>query len=300
MKRDTSLPIQAVIETALAHGVVSDRQVILQNASTLVLRLSETLVARVVTDLDGPRQGSEWFEREIAVARFLAENGAPVIPLHTQIHPGPYEHLGYQMNFWKFVQSIEGEPSPSDIGETLFQCHEIFKKYTGDLPELSILKESFRLMDRLSDQRLMPESDVELLRERLSSSMAALEGLSLQGVHGDAHAGNLMLTDQGLLWADWEDAFSGPVEWDLASIVWNAHILENAAQTSSAILQSYLQAGGRIDPEALRQCCIARAAVICAWYPILYPNARGERKGKLDARMQWLASDDPERLMFQI
>jgi hypothetical protein len=300
MKRDTSLPIQAVIETALAHGVVPDRQVILQNASTLVLRLSETLVARVVTDLDGPRQGSEWFEREIAVARFLAENGAPVIPLHPQIYPGPYEHLGYQMNFWKFVTFIEGAPSPSDVGKTLFKCHRILKNYPGDLPELSILKESFRLMDRLSEQSLMSQSGVELLRERLRSSMVALEDLPFQGVHGDAHSGNLMLTDQGLLWADWEDVFSGPVEWDLASIVWNAHILENDTQTSSAILQAYVQAGGRVNHEALRQCCIARAAVVCAWYPILYPNASGERKAKLDARMEWLASDEPERLLFRM
>lgn len=300
MTRDPSLPIRAVIETALAQGVVPDRQVILQNASTLVLRLSETLVARVVTDLDGPRQGSEWFEREIAVARFLAENEAPVIPLHPQIYPGPYEHLGYQMNFWKFVKFIEGEPNPSDVGKTLFQCHRILKNYSGELPELSILGESFRLMDRLSEQSLMSEAEIELLRERLRSSMAALEGLTFQGVHGDAHAGNLLLTDQGLLWADWEDVFSGPVEWDLASIVWNTHILENDAQTSSAILQAYVQAGGSVNHETLRQCCIARAAVICAWYPILYPNANVERKSKLDARMEWLASDEPERLLFRM
>jgi thiamine kinase-like enzyme len=40
----------------------------------------------------------------------------------------------------------------------------------------------------------------------------------MQALHGDAHFGNLLVTRDGLLWTDWEDAFLGPVEWDLASI----------------------------------------------------------------------------------
>jgi hypothetical protein len=62
------LPIRAATETAAAHGMAADRCDILQDGHTLVLRLSESLVARVVTDRDGPRQGGEWFARESAVA----------------------------------------------------------------------------------------------------------------------------------------------------------------------------------------------------------------------------------------
>jgi hypothetical protein len=78
------LPIRAVMETASAQGMVPDRCDILQNGNTLVLRLTETLVARVVTDRDGPRQGTGWFERENAVAMHLACHGAPVIPVHPE------------------------------------------------------------------------------------------------------------------------------------------------------------------------------------------------------------------------
>jgi len=64
-------PIRAAIETAALHGITADRCDILQDGSTLVLRLTETLVARVIQDREGPRQGTAWFERENAVALHL-------------------------------------------------------------------------------------------------------------------------------------------------------------------------------------------------------------------------------------
>jgi hypothetical protein len=288
---DPSLPIRAASETATAHGLTPDRCEILQNGSTLVLRLSESLVARVVTDLDGPRQGGEWFEREIAVARFLAENGAPVIPVHPDIPPGPHERLGYQMNFWQYVEAVPGEPDPAAVGETLHRCHHILTAFPCALPELAILTESIALLETLEEKRLFPAATIALLRDRLASSTQALRGLPFQPLHGDAHPGNLMNTSLGLLWTDWEDTFSGPVEWDLASIIWNARILENDHASADAILAAYRDAGGQIDPHALHQCLIARAAVMSAWYPVLYPDPSPERKSKLQARLDWLAGD---------
>ena len=104
------LPIRAAKETAERYGVVTDRCEILQDGNTLVLRLSESLVARVVTDRDGPRQGDGWFARENAVAEHLARAGAPVIPLHPGLPPGPHERHGYTMSFWQFVQVVAGRP----------------------------------------------------------------------------------------------------------------------------------------------------------------------------------------------
>ena len=139
------LPIRAATETALAHGIEPDRCDILQNSSTLVLRLTETLVARVVQDVDGPRQGTEWFARENAIAQHLTQHAAPVIPLHPGLPPGPHEHLGYPMNFWEFVTRVDLDPSPQDIGRTLRQCHEIMRRFTEPLPKLAILTESLAM-----------------------------------------------------------------------------------------------------------------------------------------------------------
>lgn len=286
---ELDLPIRAAVEVAGEHGLASDRCDVLQHGSTLVLRLSETLVARIVIDRDGPRQGTGWFERENAVALHLARNGAPVIPLHPDLPPGPYEHLGYPINFWRFVTILEDEPHPGLIGGTLHRCHEVLRSFHDPLPELGILTETIDLLETLGRRSLFPHSILELFHERLTSSLAALKDLPLQPLHGDAHGGNLLNTTDGLLWTDWEDTFLGPVEWDLASIIWNARILDEDHQTADAILDAYRKAGGLIDSSALHHSLIARAAVMSAWYPILYPNPSTERQLKLQRRIDWLA-----------
>lgn len=288
--QNLDLPIRAAVETAVSHGLVPDRCEILQNGNTLVLRLSDSLVARVVTDLDGPRQGTGWFARENAVAQHLARQGAPVIPLHSELPPGPYEHLGYTLNFWQFVTAIDTEPDAAAVGKTLYQCHEVLRSFSGELPELGILSETLALLETLGQRALFPVATLEMLRERLVSSMAALAEFSYQPLHGDAHPGNLLHTTGGLLWTDWEDTFMGPVEWDLASIIWNARILDEDHATADGILEAYRENGGHIDPAALQHSLVARAAVMSAWYPILYPDPSPERQSKLQFRLDWLKS----------
>ncbi len=280
---DPELPLRAAKETAIAHGITPDRCDILQNSSTLVVRLTETLVARVVQDRDGPRQGTEWFARENAIAHHLTVNGAPVIPLHPDLPPGPHEHLGYPINFWEFVTRIDAEPEPGEIGRTLRQCHEIMSRFAEPLPKLAILTESIAILD---ERPLFPSATQQMLRDHLMKSIDVLSACPHQPLHGDAHMGNLMNTTRGLLWTDWEDTFAGPVEWDVASIIWNAKLLDEDQATVNAILDAY----GPVDEQALQQSLIGRAAVMTAWYPILYPNPNEERQRRLRSRIDWLES----------
>ncbi len=282
---DTDLPIRAATETAIAHGIIPDRCDVLQNGSTLVLRLTEMLVARVVQDVDGPRQGTEWFARENAIAQHLTAHGAPVIPLHPELPPGPHEHLGYPMNFWQFVTRIDAAPDPREIGRTLRECHDIMRRFEMPLPKLAILTESLAI---LRDRELFPQATQQMLRDHLTRSIEILGQFPHQALHGDAHMGNLMNTTRGLLWTDWEDTYYGPIEWDVASIIWNAQILEEDHTTVKVICDAYAEAGGTIDAQALHHSLIARAAVMTAWYPILYPNPNAERQTRLERRIYWL------------
>jgi hypothetical protein len=279
------LPIRAATETALAHGICPDRCEVLQNGSTLVLRLTETLVARVVQDQDGPRQGLAWFARENAVASHLTRHGAPIIPLHPDLPPGPHEHLGYPLNFWRYVTAVNTSPDPAQIGQTLLQCHEILRDLPETLPALAILTESLSILE---ERALFPAPIRDLLQRHLISSIEQMNRAAHQALHGDAHQGNLMVTATGLLWTDWEDAFAGPVEWDLASVIWNSLILDEDQASAHTLLDGYCQAGGHLNETLLKHCLIARAAVMTAWYPILYPQPDAERQSKLQRRIDWL------------
>ena len=272
---------RAAIETVTAHGIVPDRCDILQDANTLVLRLTESLVARVVQDRSGPRQGTDWFARENAIAQHLTVQGAPIIPLHPDLPPGPHEHGGYPMNFWEYVTRVENAPDPTEIGRTLRQCHEILRTFPEPLPSLGILTETLRILET---RQLFPASIQRMLSDHIMHSFEVLSAFPAQPLHGDAHMGNLMQTTRGLLWTDWEDCFLGPVEWDVASLIWNARILEEDHATVATILEAY----GPIDDRALEQSLIARGAVISAWYPILYPNPDADRQSKLKRRIAWL------------
>jgi hypothetical protein len=278
-----SLPIRAATETAMAHGIIPDRCEILQDSSTLVLRLTESLVARVVQDTDGPRQGTEWFERENAIALHLTQAGAPVIPLHPSLPPGPHQHLGYPMNFWQFVTRVAADPDPCSVGGTLRRCHEIMRHFVHPLPKLAILTESLCILD---DRELFPKATQQMLVDHLTESITVLSEYPHQPLHGDAHLGNFMNTTSGLLLTDWEDTFSGPVEWDLASVIWNAQLFENDDATVNAIRGAY----GSVDERALHHSLVGRAVVMTAWYPILYPNPNPERQSRLQRRIEWLES----------
>ena len=288
MKPIPALALRAACEIAIAHGISPDRSEVLQNGNTLVVRLNETLVARVVTDLEGPRQGTGWFERENAVAHHLAKLGAPVIPMHPELPPGPHEMLGYPVNFWKFVTRIDEEPDPGLIGSTLYRCHQLLRSFDPPLPELAIPRESLDLLEALAARKSFTAPTAGLLRHALTSSLEVISKFPMQPLHGDAHPGNLLNTTEGLLWTDWEDTFLGPVEWDLASIIWNARFLDDDQKTADKILTSYEISGGSINPSALHHCLIARAAVMSVWYPVLYPDPSPERKAKLQRRLDWL------------
>lgn len=282
------LPIRAAVETAAAHGIIADRCDVLQDGSTLVLRLSETLVARVVVDREGPRQGDAWFARENAIAQHLTRHGAPVIPLHRALPPGPHVHLGFTLNFWEFVTVVDAEVSPEQTGATLHRCHSILRDFKTPLPDLAILRETLDLLETLRVRQLFPEPILDLLHHHLARSLHVLSPLPSQALHGDAHSGNLLNTTRGPLWTDWEDAFHGPIEWDLASIIWNARILEKDHRKADGILDAYQHAGGSFDPHTLDHCLVARAAVMSAWYPLLYPESNPDRARKLEFRLEWL------------
>lgn len=287
MKPRTQAAIESVQQLLAIKDLPSDRCEILQEASTLVLRLSEDLVGRVILDEDGPRTGSDFFDRETKVAEFLAIQGAPVVGVHDLLPPGPYEVNGFVMNFWKFVHACDDDADPQEVGSSLAQCHHVLQEYTGDLEPLAILHESLKLIPKLREENLLP-NHTDLLEASLLRTIEQLSSYPMQAIHGDAHWGNVLKTQDGPIWMDWEDVFLGPIEWDLASIVWNHKFLDQEEEKVHQLLDAYTAEGATYNESILDLCYEARAAVVCVWYPFLYPNPSPERIEKLKARLVYL------------
>jgi hypothetical protein len=212
----------AAVAVARAHGVRSTDPTILSARSNLIVHLRPApVVARVASATAILRPDvREWLGREVAVAGFLAARGVGVVPPSEEIPPGPHEHGGLALSFWRLVEpDPDRQPSTAEAGRALQELHRASRDFPGELPYLaSPLGEIPRLLDRIERQGDLPSADLSRLRdahERLAETLRS-PSRPAQALHGDAHLRNLIATADGPLWNDFEDTCSGPVHWDFA------------------------------------------------------------------------------------
>jgi Ser/Thr protein kinase RdoA (MazF antagonist) len=216
--------LAAAQAVATAHGLRATEPRVLSSRSNLLVHLSPApVVARVATSTAALRPDvAAHFERELAVARFLAERGAPVVPPSDLLPPGPHRHEGLVLSFWRYV---EGEPAtaltPAELGRALGVLHEALREFRGVLPLLGPpVVEVAAGIDELEREAALTPAVLARLRDAHARVAPVLRAAGpVRALHGDAHLGNLMLTRAGPLWNDFEDTCTGPLEWDLACMV---------------------------------------------------------------------------------
>jgi hypothetical protein len=150
-----------------------------------------------------------WMQREIAVSRYLAAAGVPVVPAWRD--PGPHYACGLEVSLWEWREpQRHPQPVPPMVfGRLLHELHDALQGYDADLPVLVGPLTDIATAIRLSDDVVLHEAAARLLPLALTWPRRPL--------HGDAHTGNVLSTRSGLCWIDLEDVCAGPVEWDLAS-----------------------------------------------------------------------------------
>lgn len=258
--------VGAAVAVASEHGLRVDDPVVLSDAWHVLVHLRPLpLVARVSSGR--PLQPPERVANELAVASHAARAGASVVPPSDLFDPGPHEHGGHVVAFWRYVEP-GGELDPRAAGEALRGIHEALADYAGALPELHTA-DTVDLLDSLE-----PSADVEFLRELASRPI----GGAAQALHGDAHLANCL---PGPLWHDFETACRGPREFDLAALALSA---ETPFQERSRLA---LAAYGDHDPELLDVCIASYMAWICASY-MAASSRRPSLPPLLDARFAWL------------
>ena len=161
--------------------------------------------------------------REIAVARHLAKQGAPVLAPLDEGLAGPYVTASAVVTLWPYV---EHEP-PSDqadallAAETLHAVHQAFNNYGGELPPYTqALDRCWSVLADVTASPALSEDDRDFLKtqyRRVRQEVEAMAGRPVP-LHGDAHLGNFLLSDRGPVWTDFENACLGPPEQDIAGL----------------------------------------------------------------------------------
>jgi thiamine kinase-like enzyme len=101
---------------------------------------------------------------------------------------------------------------------------------------------------------------------------------SMQAVHGDAHIGNVLATSRGAVWTDWEDAFLGPVEWDLACLRSRLELFGEERDVIEAMTAAY---DAPYDASLAADLGLVRNVQVIAWLAVF-----AERQPELADRMR--------------
>ncbi|MEV4925945.1 phosphotransferase [Streptomyces roseoverticillatus] len=177
--------------------------------------------------------------RELAVAGWLADRGAPVVAPSPLAPREPVALDGRSLTFWEFVTEtdpLSGVTDPAALEKRFVeqtgwaaQLHALLAGYPGDdLPVLSPLVPAVGLtLDELARNPHPMLTAAELDRARAEYAVlealvqdfsACFPGARLQTLHGDSPAYNALRTATGHLFSDFEDVTRGPVEWDLTLV----------------------------------------------------------------------------------
>ncbi|TDP96560.1 phosphotransferase [Labedaea rhizosphaerae] len=239
--------VGAAVAVASSYGLRADPEVLKDGANTLV-RLGP-VVARVATETARARAGVRaWIERDIRVARHVASRGVRATRPAVDPPAGPHFHAGFTLAFWDFEPHSPDAPvDPVDFAVELAALHDAMtgldlSDCRGPAGDLVAILPGLDLPDRL--------------RAEASALASAVAQFPARPLHGDAHPGNVLVTGAGLVWNDFEDAWQGPLGWDLACLRLTGRLDGEAA------VRAY---PGAVDAEELEVCTRFRELYAAVW-----------------------------------
>jgi Phosphotransferase enzyme family len=258
ISRDTAVAAATKIAADLGLRGVTPR--LLRDGSNVLVHLRpEPLVARVATVTAAIRPGvHRWLTSDIALARYLDARGLPVVRPSDDPPAGPHDVDGITVALWQHVpHDPAATVAPAELVSILGKLHAALRDYPDPLAD-GPSADFVRVLALLERSRLVEPAVLARLRadgERLAERVSALPA---QPLHGDAHPGNVLVTPDGPVWNDFEDAWVGPPAWDYACVA-------NSSRSGDWVRAVH----GHADPDALAVCRELRAAFGVAWYQLL-------------------------------
>lgn len=256
--------VGAAVKVAAGFGLATSEPVVLADGANVIVHLRPSLVVAKVaasTTAVRPDPGA-WLQRELDVVQFLAAAGVPVMTPSQEMPAAIYHGDGHVMSFWRYLRSVNGAPpSEGTIGSMLRDLHAALRSDPDPDPVLAPLNDIPAFLAR--PQTRLSAREKAAVSAAYTRLMTELDRSAAPGqrqlLHGDAGPGNLMNTDTGWVWHDFEDTCTGPVAWDLAAST------ANPRRDRERILAAY---GEPVDRQELAICEQLRMLHLTVWYAL--------------------------------
>ncbi|MGW0472245.1 phosphotransferase [Streptomyces coeruleorubidus] len=239
--------VAAAMSTASSLGLTADDAMVLHDSNKLTLRLLPCdVLARVAPVAD------QVARLEVELAQRLAQSGCPVAALDPRVEPRVHERDGFVVTLWTYYEPVTSrEVSPADYAHALELLHAGMRKLDVPTPHFTDRVEQAQQLVANHDRTpALADADRELLGDTLGSLRRVISerGRADQLLHGEPHPGNVLTTENGLLFIDLETCCRGPVEFDLA------HAPEEVGEHYPGV-----------DQDVLRECRLLVLAMITTW-----------------------------------
>lgn len=281
----------AVVGTLARELGVDATPVVVADRSNLVLRLDpHPVVARVAMATSRVRVGMAWLQREIELARFLTARGSLVTRPSTLLEAGPFERDGLVTSFWELETITDTAAESHEAGAALASIHRHLAHYpAGRLPEWGGFEEARHVLEHARRSPLLERAELLRLERGFEHAEAIVasaraRSASFQAIHGDAHVNNVLATARGPLWTDWEDAFVGPIEFDLACLRSKLLLFGEDREAIEAMTAAY---DGPWNPELTADLGLVRNVQVVAWL-VVFAERQPELASRMRARLGFL------------
>lgn len=240
--------IAAGMSTAAMLGLVADDAIVLQDANRIILRLLPCdVVARVAPIA---HQAGAAFEVELA--RRLAATESPIAILDPRVAPQIYVRDGFVITLWAYYEpATQRASAPAEYAQALARLHAGMRQIDATTPHFTDrVAEAQALVESPDHTPDLPDADRELLSSTLRYLRRTIadRGAAEQLLHGEPHPGNLLRTQGGPLFVDFETCCRGPVEFDIA-------------HAPESVSDHYLGA----DHQLVSACRTLMLAMVAAW-----------------------------------
>lgn len=209
--------VAVAVSTASALGLPVDDAVVLNNSNKVAVRLTPCdVLARVAP------AGRRAAEFEVDLAQRLAGAQSPVAALDPRVEPRVYSGDGFVVTLWRYYEPARsGEASPEAYAKALERLHAGMRTLDVRTPHFTDrVDAALRVVARPDPSPVLDDADRRLVGDALRTLRQSIteRGAPEQLLHGEPHSGNVLITETGLLFIDFETCCRGPIELDLADV----------------------------------------------------------------------------------